>query len=258
MAPPVIRPEEMALVTATGPVVGSVINLVVWRLPSGLPLLTRPTFPGCRHPIRWRDSIPICSWLALRGRCPRCGASIPVRQPLVEAGTAGTFALAAAFSGKVWVLPALLYLAAIAIALALIDADTKRLPNSLVLRSYPVVAALLALASAHPGEQPDWAALGRAIAGSVALLLVYGTIWALAPSATGLGDVKLAGLLGLYLGWFGWWQLLLGWSAAYVLSGVFALTLLASRRATRKANIAFGPWMLLGAVLGIAAGGVMW
>jgi leader peptidase (prepilin peptidase)/N-methyltransferase len=254
MAPLIIGPEEMSLVTAAGLVVGSFINLVVWRMPSGLPLLTRPTFPSCRHPIRWRDSIPICSWLALQGRCPRCGASIPVRQPLVEAGTAGTFALAAAFTGQIWVLPALLYLAASAIALGLIDADTKRLPNSLVLRSYPVAVALLALASLHPGSPPDWAALGRAIAGGGALVAVYGTTWALAPAAIGLGDVKLAGLLGLYLGWFGWRQLLVGWSAAYLLSGLFALALLASRRATRRDNIAFGPWMIVGAVVGILAG----
>ncbi len=74
------------------------------------------------------------------------------------------------------------------------------------------------------------------------------------PSGLGLGDVKLAGLLGAFLGWLGWQQVLLGTLAAFVCSAVVALALLATRRATKKTEFPFGPWMIVGAVIGAAAG----
>ena len=139
------------------------------------------------------------------------------------------FALTAWFTGVAWILPALLFLAAISIALALIDIDTHRLPNVIVLPAYPVALALLALASLNPGGDVGLGGLVRALIGGAAMYAVYFVLLIVYPSGMGFGDVKLAGVLGLYLGWFGWASLVVGWFTAFLLGGLFAVGLLVGR-----------------------------
>lgn len=245
----------VGVAVVVGLAVGSFLNVVVWRVPRGESVAHPPSAcPRCGHVIRPRDNVPVLSWLLLRGRCRDCGNPISVRYPLVEAGTAVLFGLTAWFTGPTWVLPALLYLAAISVALTLIDIDTKRLPNAIVLPAYPVALALLALASWNPGGASDWPALVRALIGAGALYAVYFVAAVVHPSGMGFGDVKLAGVLGLYLGWFGWGALFVGWFAAFLLGGIFSVGLLLTGRAGRKSGIPFGPWMLLGAAVGIVIG----
>lgn len=245
----------VGVAVVVGLAVGSFLNVVVWRVPRGESVSHPPSAcPRCGHVIRPRDNVPVVSWLLLRGRCRDCASPISVRYPLVEAGTAVLFGLTAWFAGPTWVLPALLYLAAISVALALIDIDTKRLPNAIVLPAYPVALALLALASWNPGGASDWPALVRALIGAGALYAVYFVAVVVYPAGMGFGDVKLAGVLGLYLGWFGWGALFVGWFAAFLLGGLFSVGLLLTGRAGRKSGIPFGPWMLLGAAVGIVVG----
>jgi leader peptidase (prepilin peptidase)/N-methyltransferase len=143
---------------------------------------------------------------------------------------------------------AFLYLAAISVALAFIDLDTHKLPNRIVLPAYGVGIVLLGFASALSG---NYDSLLRAAIGGAALFLAY-LLMALAyPRGMGLGDVKLAGVLGLFLGWLGWGPLVVGAFGAFVLGGVFSIILLALRRVGRKSGIPFGPWMLMGAWVGI-------
>ncbi|WP_082608965.1 MULTISPECIES: A24 family peptidase [unclassified Oerskovia] len=143
-------------------------------------------------------------------------------------------------------LPATTFLAAVGSALAVIDVRTHRLPNALVLPAYPVLAVLLGAASLLG---PDDGSPARALAGGLVLYGAY-FLLALAPSGLGFGDVKLAGLLGAYLAWFGWSELVVGASAAFLLGGLAAVVLLATRRAGRRTLIPFGPFMLTGAALG--------
>src|SRR5690606_6183945 len=126
--------------------------------------------PSCAAPVRPRDNIPVVSWLLLRGRCRGCGARISVRYPVVELLTGALFALVAALLGLSWELPAFLYLAAVAVALAVIDLDVHRLPDAIVLPSYGVAAALLALAAAGTGQ---WDSLLRAGLGMLAMAAFY-------------------------------------------------------------------------------------
>lgn len=239
-----------------GLLIGSFLNVVVWRVPRGESIVHPPSAcPRCGHRIRARDNVPVVSWLRLRGRCRDCGAPISRRYPLVEATTGVTFALCAWAVGVSWLLPALLYLVAIGIALALIDLDVHRLPDAIVLPSYVVAAVLLTLAAWNPGGASDWGALLRAGIGGAVLFVVYFVIVAVYPAGMGFGDVKLAGVLGLYLGWFGWGALAFGWFAAFLLGGAFAIGLLLTRRANRKSGVPFGPWMILGALVGVVAGG---
>lgn len=242
-----------------GLLIGSFLNVVVWRVPRGESIVSPPSAcPRCGGRIAARDNVPVVSWLLLRGRCRGCGEPISARYPLVEGGTAALFAGAAAVIGPSWALPAVLYLVAVGVALALIDLDVHRLPDAVVLPSYPVAAVLLLLSDLAPADGLDGGAWLRALVGAAGLLTFYLVLFVARPGGMGLGDVKLAGLLGLYLGWFGWGSLVVGAFGAFVLGGAFSVVLLASGRAGRKSGVPFGPWMIAGAFLGIAVGEPLW
>ena len=239
-----------------GLVIGSFLNVVIWRVPRGESVAHPPSAcPRCGTPIAARDNVPMLSWLLLRGKCRTCRAPISPRYPLVEAGTAVFFGLVALEFGASWALPAYLYLAAISVALALIDLDVHRLPDAIVKPSYIVAVVLLAVAS---WGEADWPALLHAAIAGAALFAFYFVLVLVYPRGMGWGDVKLAGVLGLYLGWLGWGALVIGAFAAFLLGGLFSIGLLLSRRAGRKSGIPFGPWMLAGAWVGIAFGEPLW
>lgn len=240
---------------ALGLVIGSFLNVVIWRVPRGESIVRPPSHcPSCGHEVRPRDNVPVVSWLLLRGRCRDCHAPISARYPLVELATGLVFVVLALRIGFEPELPAYLYLGAIGIALAMIDIDVKRLPNAIVLPSYPVVAVLLGTAAAVQGE---WDTLLRAALAGLALYAFYFLLMLVYPRGMGFGDVKLAGILGAYLGWLGWGELVVGAFLAFLVGGVFGLALMLVGRAGRKSAIPFGPWMLLGALLGILWGGAL-
>lgn len=143
-------------------------------------------------------------------------------------------------------LPAYLFLGVIGAALTFVDLDVHRLPDLIVLPSYPIAALLLLVPTVVTGQ---WSWLLRAALAGLALFLVYLILALVSPGGGGLGfgDVKLAGLLGLLLGWVGWGPVLVSVLAAFLIGGALALLLLAARRASRSSHIAFGPSMILGA-----------
>lgn len=135
--------------------------------------------------------------------------------------------------------------------LTVIDVRTHRLPNRIVL---PTLAGLLALAAIDALVAGRSASLVRALLGMVILGGLYAGLRAISPAGMGGGDVKLAAVIGLVLGWHGWQALLVGAASAFVLGALHALLLLALRKADRSTRIAFGPWMIAGAVLGVVLG----
>lgn len=241
------------IVGVLGLAVGSFLNVVVWRVPRGESVVHPPSAcPTCGSAIRARDNVPVLSWLALRGRCRDCRERISARYPLVEAATGVLFvALAVRFGLDgpiVAALPAFLFLGAIAVALALIDLDTHRLPNAIVLPAYPVALALLGAATAFIG---DWSALLRSLIGGAALFAFYFILAVAVPRGMGFGDVKLAGLIGGMLGWLSYPALLVGAFTAFVLGGVAGIAVIASRRGTGKTPLPFGPFMLAAAAVAL-------
>ena len=238
-----------------GLVIGSFLNVVIWRVPRGESVVRPPSHcPGCGHEIRPRDNVPVLSWLLLRGRCRDCGTGISVRYPLVEAGTAVVFGVLTLAIGLEPELPAFLYLGAVGVALAMIDIDVKRLPDAIVLPSYPVAAVLLTVAAAVDGS---WEDLLRAGLGMVALYAFYFLLALVYPAWMGFGDVKLAGILGLFLGWLGLAEVVSGGFLGFLFGGVVGGGLVLVRRAGRKSKIPFGPFMLAGALVAILWGGAL-
>ncbi len=256
----------VVLAAVLGLLLGSFLNVVVYRVPIGKSIVSPPSAcPHCEHEIKPYDNIPVLSWLLLRGKCRNCAAPISARYPLVELATSVAFALVAlgfapaAFAATtsagavaaVLVMIAFLYLAAITIALALIDLDVHKLPNVIVIPAYAVSAALFGAASILSGDFGPLIGSGIAMAGLFLFYLVMALVY---PGGMGLGDVKLAGVLGIYLGWAGWGAVAVGAFSAFLLAGVFSIILLATKRAGRKSGIPFGPWMFAGAWLGIVVG----
>ncbi len=143
-------------------------------------------------------------------------------------------------------LPAYLYLGAVGAALTLIDIDVHRLPDLIVLPSYPIAFVLLLVPTVVTGE---WGALLRGVLAGLALFVGYLVLALVSPGGggLGLGDVKLSGVLGLLLGWLGWGPAIVSVLAAFVIGGVIAVIMLVLGRANRSSHMAFGPSMILGA-----------
>lgn len=150
--------------------------------------------------------------------------------------------------GSVTALPASLMLVWLGVALVVIDVRTRRLPNALVLPAYPIALLLLALASWTPELGWDAAAFARALLGGLVLGGVYLAMHLAQPAGLGMGDVKLAVLLGAYLGWQSWTALALGGCGAFLVAGAQAVVLLLARRMDRKGTLAMGPAMIVAAV----------
>lgn len=237
---------------AFGVAIGSFLNVLIWRVPQGESVIHPASHcPLCKQPVQPRDNVPVFSWLLLHGRCRNCDGPISPRYPLVELGTGLLFFSVTLHMGFHPALPAFLYLAAMSVALALIDIDVKRLPDRIVLPSY--VAALMLLGAAALAGH-DYHAYLRAIEG---LASYYGAFFVLAfiyPAGMGFGDVKLAGVLGLYLGWIGWGALVVGAFTGILIGALVGMALIAARRAGRKSAIPFGPFMLIGAILAVFVG----
>lgn len=254
------------LTAVFGLLIGSFLNVVVYRVPAGLSVVRpRSACPNCGHEIRGRDNVPVLSWLVLRGRCRDCATPISARYPAVELVTAVAFVIvlarfwlttAAADSGvsvaqQMLLLGTMLFVMAISVALALIDLDTQRLPDAIVLPSYAVVIVCGAGMSLLGG---DWGAFARGLTGMAALGTFYLVLAIAVPRGMGLGDVKLAGVLGFVLAYLGWGPLAVGAFGAFLLGGTFSIVLMVLRRVGRKSGIPFGPWMLAGAWCGIFFG----
>jgi leader peptidase (prepilin peptidase)/N-methyltransferase len=204
-----------------GLAIGSFLNVVIYRVPANESVV-RPASkcPSCGAAIRSRHNVPVVGWLVLRGKCYDCKAPISWRYPLIELVTGLLFAAVTARLVHLhlgWAVPAYLYFAAIGVALTMIDIDHKRLPNSIVMPSYLVVAALLAIASTGTG---DWDALARA----------------------GIGGI---------LAYLSWRAFAVGAFGGFLLGAVGGIVVLATRRGNRKTEIPFGPYMIVATLVAI-------
>lgn len=235
-----------------GLAIGSFLNVVIYRVPRHESIVSpRSKCPACNAPIRERDNIPVLSWLALRGRCRNCHSPISVRYPLVELAGATLFAGAAARLGYNWDLPAFLVLLASLLALACIDLERLVLPKRIVYPTLVMVALLLLFAAIVTGE---WHNLLVAVICAVTWFTLFFAMNAASPRILGFGDVRLAPILGLALGWLGWRYVVLGFFSANLIGAVIGIALIATKRMSRHQQIPYGVFLALGAALAIYAG----
>ena len=162
--------------------------------------------------------------------------------------TAVVFGVLALRFGLSWALPALLAFAACATVLSIVDLAEKRLPNAVVFPALGAVAVLLVPATWATGI---WMSLVWALVGAAAMFAVYLLLALISPASMGMGDVKLALVIGLLLGWFGLSAWLVGLLAAFVVGGVIAIVALLRKRVTLRGSIPFGPSMLVGALVAV-------
>jgi leader peptidase (prepilin peptidase)/N-methyltransferase len=235
---------EVVVAGVFGGVIGSFLNVVAHRVPLGESLVSPGSrCPHCETPVKPYDNVPVVSWLVLRGRCRSCGAPISPRYPLVELLTAIVFAAVVAVRGFDDDLVLELPFVSLLIALAAIDLDHRVLPNKIVypMAVYGVVATLLV-------DRGDLAE--NLIAGAGAFLFLVIVVIAY-PRGMGMGDVKLAGAMGLYLG-----QSVIPALLAAVLSGSLVGVFIIAREgaAGRKKAVPFGVFLALGGIVGVLAG----
>jgi len=237
----------LAIIAAAlgGLLIGSFLNVVAYRLPRGESLMhPRSRCPGCGTQLRAVDNVPVISWLALRGRCHHCGTAISARYPLVELTTAALYvAVVASQDSAVRIVLGLLLVTAL-VPITLIDLDRRLIPN--VITGPAALAALVAIVALDIDFLPDALIAGAAAGG---FFLVAAT---LKPGGMGMGDVKLAAMLGVYLG-----RAVAPAVLIALVSGVLVGAVVIARRGAaegRRTKVPFGPFLALGGIVAFFAG----
>jgi leader peptidase (prepilin peptidase) / N-methyltransferase len=235
----------IALTAVGGLIAGSFINVVIARLPAGESLVKpRSRCPHCGAAVRPYDNVPVVSWLILRGRCRDCGSPISARYPLVEALTAVLLAAVVARFGADEDALLGLALVLVLVPVTFIDLERQIIPNELVLVG--AIAAVAIVAATDIDELPEHLIAGAAAGGFLLLAaLAY-------PRGMGMGDVKLAAMLGLFLG-----ASVAPAMLAAMLAGSIAGGVIIARKGTqegRKTKVPFGPFLALGALVGLFVG----
>jgi leader peptidase (prepilin peptidase) / N-methyltransferase len=228
-----------------GLAVGSFLNVVAHRLPLGLSLTHPPSrCPGCETPVRPYDNVPLVSWVVLRGRCRDCATRISARYPLVELTTGALWlAVAIAADDTLHLVLGLLLVTAL-VPIALIDLDRRLIPNRITLPA--AVAAIAAGVVLNAGHVPEQLIAGAAAGG---FFLIAAVAY---PRGMGMGDVKLAGVLGLYLG-----RAVAPAIFIALISGVLVGALVIARKGAaegRKTAVPFGPFLALGGIVALFVG----
>ena len=227
-----------------GLVVGSFMTVAVARMPKGESVVRpRSRCPSCGAEIGARDNVPVISWVLLRGKCRRCGARISVEYPLLELGTAGLVVLAAVRYPNPWQAVLVGGLLAMMPAIALIDIRHRIIPNRLTYPALLIFPPLIVLAwLVDDATDPVRALLGMLLYGGILFLV------AIVSRGMGMGDVKLAAVIGLVFGSLGLRFVGVAAGAAIVLGGLGGLAALGMGKG-RKSAIPFGPYLAAGAVV---------
>ena len=234
-----------ALAGAFGLIIGSFLNVVVYRLPRGESVVFPGSHcPSCDTPIKAYDNVPVLSWLILRGRCRSCHSSISARYPLVEAVTAGLLVAVVLTQGDGADLWLGLAFVVLLVPVTLIDLDHRIIPNTLMLIGTVVSVVILLLTD--PGALSEHLIAGAAAGG---FLLIAALAY---PGGMGMGDVKLAFVMGLFLGRNVAPALLAGFLLGSIVGG-----LIMARKgvaAGRKTKVPFGPFLAVGGLIGLFFG----
>lgn len=242
----------VAVAGVVGLAVGSFCTVVAHRVPAGVSIVA----PGsacasCAAPIRHLDNVPVLSYLALRGRCRACGTRISLRYPVTELATGALFCAVAARAAFPAAIPAYCVLVAALVALTLVDLEHFRLPAPIIWWTAAIGVPLLVVASMVTHR---YAALLHATIAAAVVTALFHALFFGAPRAMGYGDVRLAGLCAVFLGWLGYRVAAVGILASFMVAGLVAVALLCVGRAGRKSRLPFGPFLAAGTVVAVLYG----
>jgi leader peptidase (prepilin peptidase) / N-methyltransferase len=239
--------------TVAGLVIGSFLTVVVERVPNGESVVAPPSRCGsCGLRLGPLDLVPVVSWVALRGRCRQCRAWIGVEPIVIELATAALFVLfAVRFQDERAAIPAYCILAATLVAQTWIDLRTQRLPREITYTGMLLGGVALAIAAVVIDEPER---IWMAAVGAVIALVTMWLIFALSKGGMGEGDVRLAPLLGMYLGWLNPGIVLPGLFFGFIAGAVYGVVMMGLDRAGRRTAVPFGPFLALGTVVAIFVG----
>ena len=243
----------IVFVVVAGLLICSFLTVVVDRVPNGESVVAPPSRCGsCGLRLGPLDLVPVLSWVVLRGRCRQCRTPIGVEPIVVELTTAALFALMAIrFDDTRAAIPAYCILMAVLVAQTWIDLHTKRLPREITYTGLILGVISLGVA-AIVIDEPE--RIWMMVLGAVIALAAMWLIYALSKGGMGDGDVRLAPLLGLYLGWLNPGIVLPGLFFGFVAGAVVGVAMMAVDRAGRRTAVPFGPFLALGTVVAIFVG----
>lgn len=235
-----------------GLVVGSFLTVVVDRVPRGGSVVQPPSACGaCGNRLTAPDLVPIVSWLVLRGKCRHCGTAIGSEPLIIETATASIFVAFGLKFGADPVLPAFWILGAALVALVWIDLHEFRLPREITYTAILLSAPVIVIA-AILNDEPE--RIWQAALGAVIALAVMGLIYVASRGGMGDGDVRLAPLLGIHLGYLNPGIVPVGLFFGFLLGAVVGVIAMAVGTAGRKTALPFGPFLALGTVLAVFVG----
>ncbi len=231
------------VVGIVGAIIGSFLNVCIWRIPREESIVFPSSHcPGCSHPIRFGDNVPVISWLILKGRCRDCGASISLRYPLVEALTAAlAILLYWKYGFSLQLLCAFFFTAAL-IVITFIDIDYQIIPDVISLPGIPLCFLAAVFVMGVPFLE---SLIGILVGGGILYVIAVGYEWIAKREGMGGGDIKLLAMLGAF---FGWKSLLFIVLCSSLTGAIVGVTLMLIQRQDMKYAVPFGPFLALGAV----------
>jgi leader peptidase (prepilin peptidase) / N-methyltransferase len=239
---------EVALVILFGIIgscIGSFLNVCVDRLPLGKSIVSPPSqCDGCHKRLAWFDLIPVFSFLWLRGRCRYCGAKVPWRVPLVEAGCGIWLALLFVIKGLSLDFAIISFYSFVFVVIGLIDFETMLIPNKIV---YPAAVLALIINIFLPGSR----IISTLIGGAVGFAILFIPLVVTSGRGMGMGDIKMAALIGLITGFP---VVFVGVLGGAVLGGLVAIILLVSGLKKRKEAVPFGPFLAVSTIAALVWG----
>jgi leader peptidase (prepilin peptidase)/N-methyltransferase len=235
---------------AIGLVIGSFLNVLVYRIPRNISFgLSRSICPACKNPIKFYDNIPIISFIILLGKCRNCGAKISIRYPVVELLNCIGYLFLFYEFGVTYTFIAYSFLTSILIAIFLIDIDFQIIPDILTI---PGVIAGLGISFVPNGIGIVSSIIGLLAGGGGVYLVAIMGDWLFKKESMGGGDIKMAAMLGAFLGWQKVILIFIGGAFIGMIISIFLMIISKKIRATRV--IPFGPFLAIAAIIAIIYG----
>jgi leader peptidase (prepilin peptidase) / N-methyltransferase len=245
-----------------GTIFGSFLNVCAYRIPRNESVSFPPSHcTSCNKPIRPYDNVPILGFMMLKGKCRDCGDKISLRYPMVEAMIGILWATAYLHSGLTYRTLAIIYFTTIVILLSIIDIDTKTIPNKILIPSMAISAAVASLyvvninlVPVYSGYNGFWAFGGMFLGAGILLAIAILGSAVFKKEAMGIGDVKLAAFVGLFIGAYVVMALFIG----FFIGSIVSIALIAAKKVSKKDSVPFGPFLGVGAIVTVYFGPQIW